>query len=181
MDANPTLKASFETPGRTHPSDLGTCVTSLVNAVARGMARIVAAHGLTHIDFALLRLFLGAEEWTTTQLAEMLPLAPSGISRSVGKLVERGLIRRRRLLSDRRVVILTLTEGGLKLTQDLHIRVQAFDSRLCEDVSEEDMAAFVSVTSRVVANYAALGQWPTWEGHSSNERASQNEHVNHRQ
>ena len=142
------------------PTDLGTCVSGLVNAVARGMAEIVAPHGLSHIDFALLRLFLGVEEWTTTELAGALPLAPSGISRSVTKLVDMGLIQRRRLLSDRRVVMLTLTEKGLKLTQDLHVRVQAFDSGLCEGVSEEEMAAFVSVTARVVANYAALGQLP---------------------
>ena len=147
-------------PGRTPPHDLGTCVTGLVNAVARGMARIVAAHGLTHIDFALLRLFLGAEQWTATRLAEMLPLAPSGISRSVTKLVDRGLVRRRRLPSDRRVVILTLTDEGLRLTQDLHVRVQAFDSSLCDGVSEEEMAVFVSVTSRVVANYASIGHPP---------------------
>ena len=156
MEADPTLRASFEARGRTPPSDLGACVTGLVNAVARGMAQIVAAHGLTHIDFALLRLFLEAEEWTTTQLAEMLPLAPSGISRSVSKLVDRKLIRRRRLLSDRRVVILTLTDKGLQLTQDLHVRVQAFDSRLCEDVSEEEMAVFAAVTTKVMANYATL-------------------------
>ena len=160
MDADPALKASFETQGWTPPTDLGTCVTGLVNAVARGMAQIVAPHGLTHIDFALLRLFLEVEEWTLTRLAEMLPLAPSGISRSVTKLVDRGLIRRRRLLSDRRVVILTLTEEGLNLTRDLHVRVQSFDSRLCVGVSDEDMAAFLSVTSRVVANYAALGKPP---------------------
>ena len=125
------------------------------------MAQIVSAHGLTHIDFALLRLFLGVEEWTTTQLAQKLPIALSGISRSVTKLVDMGLVRRRRLRSDRRVVILTLTEEGLKLTEDLHVRVQAFDSRLCEGVSEEAMAAFASVTSKVVANYSELVQPPS--------------------
>lgn len=158
MDAEPSPKASTATSGWTPSSDLGACVAGLVNAVARGMAQIVSAHGLTHIDFALLRLFLGVEEWTTTQLAQKLPIAVSGISRSVTKLVDMGLIQRRRLLSDRRVVILTLTEEGLKLTQDLHVRVQAFDSRLCEGVSDEDMAALAAVTSRVVRNYAALGQ-----------------------
>ena len=158
MDAGSTLKASFETRGRATPSDLGTCVTGLVNAVARGMAQIVAAHGLTHIDFALLRLFLGVEEWTTTQLAGTLPLAPSGISRSVTKLVDKGLIQRRRLLSDRRVVMLTLTDEGLALTQELHQRVQAYDSTLCEGISEEEMGVFVSVSSRVMANYSAFGQ-----------------------
>ena len=69
MDANTKPQASFETRARTSASDLGTCVTRLVNAVARGMARIVAVHSLTHIDFAHLRLFLGVEEWTTTQMA----------------------------------------------------------------------------------------------------------------
>ncbi len=160
MDAGDSPNNSLDTGSQATPANLGTCVAGLVNAVARGMAQIVAPHGLTHIDFALLRLFLGTEEWTTTQLAQTLPIAVSGISRSVTKLVDMGLIQRRRLLSDRRVVILTLTEEGSKLTQGLHSRVQAFDSRICEGVSEEEMAVFASVSSRVMANYAALEQWP---------------------
>ena len=152
------LDASLDTGNWTAPADLGTCVAGLVNAVARGMEQIVAPHGLTHIDFALLRLFLGVEEWTTTQLAQALPLAPSGISRTVGKLVGMGLVQRRRLLSDRRVVILTLTEAGMALTQDLHGRVQAYDASLCEGVSEEQMAAFVSVTLKVMESYAVMAQ-----------------------
>ena len=64
------LKASHETRRQTKPTDLGTCVARLVDAVARGMAQLVAPNDLTHIDFALLRLFLGVEEWTTTQLAQ---------------------------------------------------------------------------------------------------------------
>ena len=107
-----TLKALVGTRGQTAPTDLGTCVTGLVNAVARGMAQIVSAHGLTHIDFALLRLFLGVEEWTNTQLAQALPIAPSSISRTVTKLVDKGLIQRRRLLSDRRVVHSNVDPGG---------------------------------------------------------------------
>lgn len=158
MDTHTTLVTPFNTERWSGATDLGTCVGGLVNAVARGMAQIVEPLGLTHIEFALLRLFLGVEEWTTTQLAQALPLAPSGISRSVTKLVERGLIQRRRLLSDRRIVILTLTEQGIALTQDLDRRVQAYESSLCEGVSEEEMAVFASVSSRVLANYAALGQ-----------------------
>ena len=65
---------------------------------------------------------------------------------------------RRRLLSDRRVVILTLTEEGTALTQDLQWRVQAYDARLSEGVSEEEMAAFISTTSKVMASYDAMAQ-----------------------
>ena len=140
------------------PTGLGTCVTGLVNAVARGMAQLVAPHDLTHIDFALLRLFLRVEEWTTTQLAQALPLALSSISRTVTKLVDKSLIQRRRLRSDRRVVILTLAEEGMALAQDLHRRVQAYDDTLSEGVSAQEMAVFTSVTSKVMANYASLAQ-----------------------
>ena len=58
--------------------------------------------------------------------------------------------------SDRRVVILTLTEEGMALTQDLHGRVQAYDAMLSGGVSEEEMAVFTSVTSKVMANYTSL-------------------------
>ena len=70
-------------------------------------------------------------------MAQALPLARSSISRTVTKLVDRGLIQRRRLLSDRRVVILTLTEEGMTLTQDLHRRVQAYETGLCRSVSDK--------------------------------------------
>ena len=158
MDADTTLKASSETRDCTSASDLGTCVTGLVNAVARGMAQIVASRGLTHIDFALLRLFLELRSGPRHKLAQALPLAPSSISRSMTKLVDMGLVQRRRLLSDRRVVILTLTEEGMVLTQDLHKRVQTYDARLCEGVGEEEMAAFVAVSAKVMTNHAALAR-----------------------
>ena len=147
---------SLEAESWAAPTDLGTCVAGLVNVVARGMAEIVAPHGLTHIDFAVLRLFLGVDEWTTTQMAQVLPIAPSGISRTVTKLVGMGLVRRRRLLSDRRVVILTVTEEGMAMAELLQRRVQAYDASLCENICEDHMAVFVSVSSRVVENRSTL-------------------------
>ena len=138
------------------PLDLGECVTGLANAVARGMEEQVAPNGLIPLDFALLRLFLEREEWTTTQLAEALPVNVSRVSRVVTKMVGMGLMRRRRRRSDRRVVALALTEEGKALALELHRRVQAYDARFSEGVSEEELAVFASVLSKVMANYTAL-------------------------
>ena len=110
------------------PLDLGECVTGLANAVARGMEEQVAPYNLIPLEFAILRAFLGREEWTTTQLAKALPVTLSRISRIVTKLVDRDLLRRRRLRSDRRVVALALTEDGKALTSELHRSVQAYDA-----------------------------------------------------
>ena len=95
------------------------------------------------------------EEWTTTQLAKALPVTLSLVSRVVTKMVGMGLMRRRRR-SDRRVVMLALTEEGKALTLELHRSVQAYDAMLSEGVSEEEMAVFASVLSKVMANYTAL-------------------------
>ena len=115
MNLEPTVRNNGA-PDWKLPPDLGECVAGLMNAVATGIADLVAPHDLIPMEFALLRLFLRREEWTTTQLAQALPVKLSRISRIVTKLVDRGLILRRRLRSDRRVVILTLTEEGRALT-----------------------------------------------------------------
>ena len=138
------------------PLDLGECVTGLANAVARGTVDLVVPYGLIPLDFALLRLFLEREEWTTTQLAEALPVNVSRVSRVVTKMVGMGLMRRRRRRSDRRIVMLALTEEGKALTLELHRRVQAYDARLSVGVHEEEMAVCASVLSKVMANYTAL-------------------------
>ena len=139
-------------------TDLGSCLAGLANTLARETAGLVATHGLIPLDFALLRLFLRREQWTATQLAQALPVKPPRISRVVNKLVEMGLLARRFPNEDRRVVFLTLTAKGKALTLGLHRRMQAYDARLSEGVSEDEMTVFVSVTSKVIANYAAMAQ-----------------------
>ena len=137
-------------------STIGESVSALVTAVYRGIAEQVNPHNLNPLDFAVLRSFLRQEEWTTTALANILPVTASRISRVVTKLVDMGLISRRRLRDDRRVVMLSLTEEGSELTLKLHQRVQEYDSRLVEGISEEQLAEFADVAAKIIANYAAM-------------------------
>ena len=131
-------------------------MAGLVNALAKVTVDLVRPHGLIPSEFALLRLFLGNEQWTATQLAQALPVRTSRISRVVAKLVDMGLMSRRRPSSDRRAVFLTLTGKGRALTLDVQRSVRSYEAVLSEGVTEEEMAVFVSVTSRVMGNYAAL-------------------------
>ncbi len=136
--------------------DLGACVAGLVNVVAKGMAELVAPHNLQPLEFALLRLFLQKERWTTTELAQVLPVTTSRISRVVTKLAEMGLVRRRRQRNDRRLVWLSLTDEGKTLTQSLNQKVRAYDARLARGLTTEEMATFTALASRIVANYDAM-------------------------
>ena len=138
------------------PTNLSSCVAGLVNALAKVTGDLAARHGLIPSEFALLRLFLGNEQWTVTQLAQALPVRISRISRVATKLVAMGLMSRRRLLVDRRVVLLTLTDEGKTLTLDIQRTVHDYEAVISEGVSEEDMAVFAAVTARIMGNYAAL-------------------------
>ena len=111
MSLDPTQQQSPGGPSNTALADLASCVTGLTNTLAKGMAGQMTAYGLVPMEFALLRLFLARDEWTTTELA-----------------------------------------------LDIHRRVQAYIERLSEGVSEEEMAAFISTTSKVMASYDAMAQ-----------------------
>ncbi len=138
------------------PADLAEGVVSLVNAFVKGVERQISPLGLTNMEFALLKTFLEKNEWTVTGLAEVLPADAPRISRVVTRMVERGLLRRRRRTDDRRVVELRLTRDGQELIADLHERVTAHEARLLEGVSAEEKETLQTVTAKVLANHAAL-------------------------
>ena len=134
----------------------GPCVTRLINVLAKGTEEVVEPLGLIPMDYAVLRLFLHKEQWTVTELAVMLPIKTSRASRVVAKLVDMGLMRRRRPRSDRRVVYLTLTDKGKVLTLDLFRRIEAYEATILQGVSDEEISTLVSSTSKIMANYAQL-------------------------
>lgn len=137
-------------------SNLITGVTSLVNAVDKGLADEVTPYGLIPSEFNLLRTCVENGPRTATQLAEVLPVDASRISRMVTRLVNLGLLRRQRLRSDRRVVLLHLTDKGNDLTSRVNKRVQVHVGKLLQGVSEDEMRTFMLLTEKITANHEAL-------------------------
>ena len=138
-------------------ADVGTYMMELLNAFEKGVAEETAVYDMTPVEFNLLRICLEEGECTATQLARMLPVDASRISRIVARLVDDGLLIRRRLRNDRRIVMLRLSEEGIELTSQMHLRVQAFDDKLTEGINETDMRTFASVAAKMLDNYSAIG------------------------
>ena len=91
-----------------------------------------------------------------TQLAVQLPVDASRISRLVTVLADRGLLRRRRLRSDRRIVMLRLSPDGQAVTSELTERMQSYYAKLTEGLNEREMRTFAATALRIVANYEAM-------------------------
>ena len=138
--------------------DLGEHVAGLEIAVDRGISDILAPYGLVSVDFNLLCACQRMGECTATQLAEVVPSDPSRISRIVNKLVEQGLLSRRRLQNDRRMVMLRLTDEGNELISQLYGRAQMYYAALMEGIAAEELRVFASAISRITENYRRLEQ-----------------------
>lgn len=137
--------------------DLAAGVSDLVKAVDRGISKEVSPYDLTSLEFNVLKICLEEEgERTATQLARALPVDGARISRLVSGLVDKGLLRRRRLRSDRRVVMLSLTEAGRALTAQAVRSVRRYEAGLLEGVGEAEAQGFLAVIARIVANHAAM-------------------------
>ena len=139
-----------------HLDSLGLYAAALVKSVTREVYREAAVYDLTPTDFAVIRVFHVDQEWTVTELAKMLSSEAATMSRVVSKLVDRGVLRRRRLSEDRRKVLLKLTEDGVALRFELQERVHSCEERLTQGISPEDMETCLATIKRIVANHAAL-------------------------
>ena len=131
-------------------------VASLLRAVDRGLTGTLAPYELIPVELELLRFCRDRGECTATQMTGVLPTDPSRISRLVHRLVQMGLVGRRRLTDDRRVVMLTLTPEGEELVQRMDALVQDFYDALTEGVSDADLVVFLSASQRMVDNYDAM-------------------------
>jgi DNA-binding MarR family transcriptional regulator len=82
-------------------------------------AELEAEHGLSIGDYdVLVRLARGPERrLRMTDLAQRVMVSPSGLTRMVDRLVERGLIDRSRSTRDARVMLVQLTEDGRHLVR----------------------------------------------------------------
>lgn len=139
------------------PWDLRGSIDDLLTAFYQGAAKEATRYNLTVPEFNLLRTCLRREEeCTATELARVLPVDASRISRMVTILVDRGLLQRRRLPEDRRVVMLSLTEEGVEMTSQILQIINQSNASLMEGIEEEEIRAFASVVSRILANHAAM-------------------------
>ena len=150
------MTSTRQGPQDNEERDLGQYVADLAMAVEKGTTDEVAPYDLSPLEFGLLRACMVMGECTATQLADVLPTDQSRISRIVNRLVEMGMLRRRRLTDDRRVVMLRLTDEGVELAALLDQRVRLFYDSLTEGISEEDLRAFVSTTFKIIEKYETL-------------------------
>ena len=143
-------------PGQESIPPFGLRAISLSTAIMKALADAAAPYDIQPVEFNLLQYCSETSECTATQLARVLPVDASRISRIVTRLVDRELLLRRRLSHDRRTVMLSLTDQGTRLVAELGERVEGYLSKLLEGFEEQDLRVVESITIQMRANFMAM-------------------------
>ncbi|WP_376709061.1 MarR family winged helix-turn-helix transcriptional regulator [Comamonas sp.] len=116
----------------------------------------LAEQGLTYVQWLpLYKLSLCADTNSST-LAKDLGMDPASVTRALDRIEAKGLLRRERSTTDRRVVHLVLTEEGRSVaTQVPKVLTSVLNGHL-SGFSHEECALMLSMLQRMLTNGDAL-------------------------
>ena len=141
-----------------HPDiqrELGYLVGTLASAMRTGLDRELASFNISSAQWAILDACHGGEADTLTSLSRVIPIDSASISRHVDRLVQGGLIQRRRSTRDRRRVRLSLTNAGNRLVPELALRVQANNAKFLAGITKHEQEAMMRTIQRMLESAQA--------------------------
>lgn len=135
-------------------------VTSKVDAALQ------AEHGLSLVEWdALVRLAPAERGARMRDLAELVLLTPSGLSRLVDRLASRGLVERAASAGDARETLVKVTPRGLALLAEAApCHNEELKAHFFDPLGAEDVAKLASILGTIVDADAACARHPAAKG-----------------
>ena len=161
--APPVLRVDRTAFAREFPSGDATateCAQNLIRASTRFMdsdTQALRSHGLSLQARVLLATLEGAgEALSASTLAERLLVSGASITSLVDTLQRKGLVRRTGSPTDRRVVLVELTEATQPLIDAFLAEVTALHAAQFAVLTDAERAQFCTMLARVSAHIATL-------------------------
>lgn len=126
----------------------------------------VGASDLTPRQYAVLKAVVSSEEPSQTTLVDMTGIDRSTLADIVRRLVDKGLLQRKRTRRDARMYAVRLTEKGHEALQHAEPAAEATNERLLAALPQREREVFLEALSRIVE---AAGP-PTTEGSPQREQ-----------
>jgi len=116
----------------------------------------LAAYGITLPMWRALAALHHRDGQRVGQLAEMTSIEVSTLSRLLGVMERKGLVRRHRAEADARTVTVRLTEAGARLTLRIIDTAVHYEAVALKGLSDEEGAALKAMLVRVFENLDEL-------------------------
>jgi DNA-binding MarR family transcriptional regulator len=163
---NPPPSEELPEPNPFTPAEFGAWrgMLRVHSAVFRALdARLLADHGFGVDAYGVLVTLVGAKDGLLTigDLGERRNLSPSGISRSVDRLVTIGLVERRTNPADRRSLLVGLTAQGLVRLRAAQVTHHETVRQLMLDrLGQEDQKLLGQLWEKAMPGAVTSDVWP---------------------
>lgn len=138
-------------PFRSAAQEAAIALLHTADVVRSRLSDVVDAHGVTLQQYNVLRILRGAhpDPLPTLEIGERMIERQPGITRLLDRLEAKGLVRRERCATDRRLVHAWITPEGLDLLARLDGPVDAADDSAVGGLSEEEIRTLTRLLERV--------------------------------
>ena len=145
----------------TPDQSVGHLMRQVLNSIRSQADARLASCDMTYVQWLPLYKLMLQEGATTASLARELAIDPGAMTRSVDRLVAKGLVRRERSQQDRRVVHLELTAEGRSAAQRVPAVLSEVLNAHLHGFSDAEWRQLLHLLQRMQANGEALRQAPT--------------------
>ena len=162
MNDNPAISSGPYAAGTVTPDQsVGHLMRQVLNSIRSQADARLASCDMTYVQWLPLYKLMLQEGATTASLARELAIDPGAMTRSVDRLVAKGLVRRERSQQDRRVVHLELTAEGRSAAQRVPAVLSEVLNAHLHGFSDAEWRQLLHLLQRMQANGEALRQAPT--------------------
>lgn len=130
--------------------EVGQMVQKLVRVFQLFERDQIKIHGFTSSQCYAMLEILKIGSLTMNELSEKMNLDSSTMTRVIDKLVRDGIINRDRDESDRRVVIVSLSDIGIKAAKELSHSVNEYYKKIIKNIPDGEVLDILSCVSKLL-------------------------------
>ena len=151
------MVTTFYSPGNYQRSEsLGWLLRRLKQSIVSAADGRLSEHGLTHAQWGPMLTLRLCGTSSVAFLVRELDTDAGAMTRMLDRLEVKGLCQRERSAEDRRVVLVSLTDEGLRITAEVTaVLSDVFNAHL-DGFSEDEWRLLLKLLQRMLANGDAL-------------------------
>ena len=130
---------------RSSAHEASIAIMRTASCVRNGLERIAREQGISLSQFNILRILRGAgSPLPTMEIANRMVEIEPGVTRLLTKLVQKGLVQRRRHRADARSVLCSITQEGRAVLDQLDASIAQFEENYLGLLNDSELRALIA-------------------------------------
>jgi MarR family transcriptional regulator, multiple antibiotic resistance protein MarR len=125
---------------------------AVVHGIGSQMKPVLLSHDLTKVDGIVMMRVEKDKALTKAELADRLNFEPASLTRSLNRLVKRGLLHRYTDPADKRYIRIELTPAGKELTQTLKQKMLSVWNQVLGECDPVEITQFIRILEKARNN-----------------------------